>query len=280
MSVILRPNALEEALDILARPMLVQITAGGPPPRLRSHALILDVSRVSAMAGIQRAGGELIIGVNNAYATLIRSRLLWPAAACLVDACRLREEDIPGGALIHTLTEMAFDDPLLLALVALDARAELAIREKEGRVKRAILPLREALTHPPTPPHLLLNVRFAAGPAGATSALQRGENLGDLLPDVWAAAAWLVIEPGEGVIAAARLALAAGDAWPQGCEHALTDLIGSFPGREAVEAAVRLAQRICSQPRASSPLFSLALSAHLIRETMDRAIARIHPPLD
>ncbi|HEY80773.1 MAG TPA: hypothetical protein G4O05_06810, partial [Caldilineae bacterium] len=47
MSVILRPNALEEALDILARPMLVQITAGGPPPRLQSHALILDVSRVS-----------------------------------------------------------------------------------------------------------------------------------------------------------------------------------------------------------------------------------------
>ncbi len=280
MSVILRPDVLKEALDILARPMLVQITAGGPPPSPQPHAVILDVSRVSAMAGIQQAGGELIIGVNSPYAALIRSRLLWPAAACLADACRLREEDIPGGALIHTLTERAFDDPVLLALEALDARAELAVRAQKGEVKRVILPLRQALTQPPESSHLPLNVRFAAGPAGATSALHRAENLGELQPDVRAAAAWLVIDPDKEVIVAARLALASGDAWPRVCGDALADLVGSAPGREAIEAAVRLAQRICPQPRASSPRYALALSAHLIRETMDRAIARIHPPLD
>jgi len=280
MTIIFRPETLQEALDILARPARVQVTAGGPPPAPHPHALILDTSRLSAMAGMHQAGGELVIGVNNACATLARSRLLRPAAACLVDACRLREEDIPGSALIHTLTEIAFDDPILLALAVLDARAELAVRQEDGAIERGIRPLRQALIQPPDAPHLLLNVRFAAGPAGATSALQREMDLGDLQPDAWAAAAWLVIEPRQRVITAARLALASGDAWPHVCEDALADLIGLSPGREAVEAAVRLAQRICPQPRASTPLFSLALSAHLIRETMDRAMARIHPPPD
>ncbi len=280
MTIIYRPQTLQEALDILARPALVQITAGGPPLAPQPHALILDVSRISAMAGIHRAGGELIIGVNAAYATLLRSRLLQPAAACLADACRLREEDLPGGVLLHSLIEVAFDDPILLALAALDARVELAVRGEQGGVERRIRPLRQALLTPPDAPHLLLNVRFATGPAGAASALHREANLGGLHPDAWAAAAWLVIDPGEGLITAARLALAPGDVWPETCEEALADLMGSPPGREAIEAAVRLAQRICPQPRASTPLFSLALSAHLIRETLDRAIARSKPPLE
>ncbi len=274
MTIIFRPNTLEEALDILARPALVQITAGGPPPNPHPHALILDASRLSAMSGIQRAGGEMIIGVNTPHAALIRSRLLWPAAACLVDACRLQEDDLPGGALIHNLTPEHLDNPILLALTALDARVEMAVRAQNHAVERVLFPLKDAILTPPEAPHLLLNVRFAAGPAGATSALWREADLGALQPDAWAAAAWLVIDPDARVITAARLALAAGDAWPDACEEALTDLIGSAPGREAIEAAVRLAQRMCPQPRASSPLFSLALSAHLIRETLDRAIAR------
>lgn len=280
MTTILRPNTVDEALDILARPMLVQMTARTPPLQPQPYARIMDVSRVGAMAGMQRVAGELIIGVNTPYADLIRSQLLWPTAACLVDACRLGEEETPGIAFIHTLTAPPPGDPVILALAVLHARAELAVREKEGEVKRVIMSLHRALADPPDWPHLLLNVRFAAGPAGATSALQRKTDLGALQPDVWAAAVWLMVDPGAGTIALARLAVDAGHAWPQVCQDPMADLIGLPPGREAVEAAVRLAQRMCPQPRASSPSYSLALSAHLIRETMDRAMARIHPLLN
>ena len=277
MTIIYRPDTLEEALDILARPTLIQVTAGGPPPAPRPHAIILDTSRLHAMAGIHRIAGEFIIGVNTPYTALIRSPLLWPAAACLVDAARLREDDLPGSAFIHDLTQVSLDNPILLALTVLDARVEMAVRTEQGGVARAIMPLKDGLLTRPERPHLLLNLRFATGGPATASALYRAEDLQALQPDAWAAAAWLGMDPESGIITTARLAIATHDTWPTVCENPLTDLIGSPPGREAIEAAVRLAQRMCPQPRASTPLFSLALSAHLIRETLDRAIARSRP---
>lgn len=269
----LRPNTLEEALDILARPMLVQVTAGGPPPRVLPHALLMDAGRVQEMAGIQRLGGEISVGVNNDWAAIIRSSLLRPASACLADAAALMEDESPGGALIQALDAALPDHPALLALTVLDARVEVAVREEGGRIIRRTPPLLAYLQAPPDRPHLPLSVRFAAPFQAAGSALHLEENLSPLQPDARAAAALVIFDPDSGLISAARLALAIPGDWPILCPAA-DALLGQSPQKETIEAVVRLAQRNCPQPRASAPHFSLALSSHLIRETLDRAIAR------
>ncbi len=278
MTTLFQPETLTEALDILARPLLIQITAGGPPPTPKPHAALLDVSRLSAMSGLHYAGGEIFIGVNTAYATLLHSHLLWPAAACLLDASRLREDIHPGGILLHDFTTVALDNPLLLALTLLHAHAKIAIRTPSHQVAFATLPLREALLHPPSSPHLLLGFQFVAAAENATSALIQRPPLGPLQPDTLAAASWLTIDPQTQTIAAVRFAFADGQTWPILCEDIFAALIGHPPTADAIEAAVRLSKKGCPQPRhkTSTPPFSLTLSPHLIRETLDRAIARSH----
>lgn len=270
---LLRPDTLAQALDILARPMLVQATAGGPPPQVQPHALLMDVGRVMEMGGIHRLGEEISVGVNNAWADILRSSLLRPAAACLVDAAALMEEESPGGVLLHALDAARPDNPVLLALIALDARMEIAVREESGRIIRRTAPLRQSLQFPPEQPHLPLTIRFAIPFQAAGSALHREDDLSPLQPDSQAAAAFIALDASSGLIISARLALSLSESWPFLCPAAKA-IIGQYPQKETIEAVVRLAQRSCPQPRASSPHFSLALSSHLIRETLDRAIAR------
>ena len=268
----LRPDTLSEALDILARPVLVQVTAGGPPPRPAPHALLMDTGRISEMAGIHRLGREMVVGVNNSWAGMLRSSLLRPGAACLVDAAELMEEDVPGGALLHALDAAQPDTPLLLALTALDARIELALREAPGRTVRQTLPLQRALKSPPEGPHLPLTVRFSVPFLAAGSALYREKDLSPMQPDAHAAAALVTLDPDSGQIASFRLALALPGRWPVLCP-AIEGIVGQEPGREVIEAAVQWARQDC-QPTATDPDFSLALSSHLMRVTLDRALAR------
>ena len=270
---ILRPDTLSEALDILARPMLVQVTAGGPPPRMHPHALLMDAGRVTEMAGIHRMGGEVIVGVNNAWSRLMRSPLLRPGATCLADAANLLEEELPGGVLLHALDATAPDNPIILALAALDARVELALRGQQGRIQRRTLPLQQAMQSPPEQPHLMLSVRFSLPYQAAGSAFYRESNLSPMQPDALAAAALVILDSDSGQITSARLTLGIPGNWPIPCSS-IQALTGREPKKEAIEAVIRLALRNCPQPRASTPEFSLALSPHLIRETLDRAIAR------
>jgi len=269
----LRPDTLAQAMDILTRPMLVQATAGGPPPQVQPHALLMDVGRVMEMGGIHRLGEEISVGVNNAWADILRSSLLRPAAACLADAAALMQEESPGGVLLHVLNGARPDHPVLLALTALGARMEIAVREESGRIIRRTALLHESLQSPPEQPHLPLTIRFAIPFQAVGSALHREDNLSPLQPDARAAAAFIARDAKSDRITVARLALSVPGSWPFLCP-AVKAIIGQHPRKETIEAVVRLAQRSCPQPRASSPHFSFALSSHLIRETLDRAIAR------
>ena len=271
----LRPDTLAEALDMLARPMLVQATVGGPPFRRQPFAQVMDVGRVSEMAGIHRLGDEVVVGVNSQWAALIRSTLLRPAAACLADAATLMEDVQPGGALLHALDAAVPDSPILLALTALDARMEMALRQDSERIIRQTFPLREALESPPHVPHLPLNVRFSAPLFAAGSALRQATDLSPLQPDAQAVAAFVMLNSDSGRFSFLRIVLSTPGDWPRLCPGTGA-LQGQEAKKEAIEAVVRLAQRNCPQPRASTPQFSLALSSHLIREALDRALARSH----
>ena len=274
MTIIFRPDTLEEALRILARPALVQVTAGGPPPAIQPGSLVLDTGGLRAMSGIHQAPGRLIVGLNATYAALTRTKLLCPEACALVDACILREEETPGGVLLHDLMAPQAGNLVYLALLALGAEVELAWLDAREGVVRRWLPLTELASSQITQSHLLLNVRFETERNRAASALYREDNLGALLPDAWAAAIGLRIDPHQERISAVRIAFAPHDTLPIPCP--ITDeSLGDLPlNGEAIAPITQWVQKHCLQPRAGTPLFTMALSSHLVRETMDRAIAR------
>ena len=269
---LLRPSSLTEALDMLARPVLVQVTAGGPPPVMQPNALLMDVSRLQAMSGIQRLGKQVTLGANTDWSTLARSTLLGSAGAGLRDAAALHEKSSPGGLLLHILATPQPDAAIFLALNTLKGRAQFAVRDQNGRVFSKEMPLLLALRTPPPEPHLLLAVQIEAPLLGSGSALYRESDLSPIQPDARAAAAAVSMDA-AGVLTDVRLGLTYPGQWPLACP-AVAELVGQKPKKEAIELAVRLARRSCLQAQATSPQFSLMLSPHLIRETLDRAIAR------
>jgi CO/xanthine dehydrogenase FAD-binding subunit len=162
MTIIFRPNTLAEALRILARPVQVVVTAGGPPIDLPAGAMILDTSRIQAMSGVQQLGEWLQVGVNTTYAAILRSRLFCPDACCLMDACAIREVETPGGTLLHDLLAEDVGNVLLLGLITLEAEVELAWLDPSAGIQRQWYALARGIPQPPEAPHLLLNVRFRA----------------------------------------------------------------------------------------------------------------------
>jgi len=266
----LRPSSLTEALEILARPMLVQITAGGPPPRPQPHALLMDTGRINEMSGIHRRGGEIVVGMNTSWQKLQQSSLLHPGAAALVAAASLLEDAQPGGVLLHTLDSTGHDSLILLAMAALDAQIEIAALGPSGRISRLLLPWQQALLSPPAQPYLPINLRFSLPLRAVGSALHAESNLSPLQPDARAAAALISLDPDSGHIRDVRLALAVPHRLPVLCP-AVTGIVGMAPGPEVIARAVELA-RSCQQMHEID--YFLALSPHLLRETLDLALAR------
>lgn len=271
----LRPNSLDEALALLARPVLMQLTAGGPPLRPHPHAMIMDTGRITAMAGIRLASNTIFVGANTGYEVIQRSQLLKQRATCLTDACRRREDAAPGSVLLHDLAEKNTPHDLILALAILDARIEIAERDEQGAVSRTLHPLHDFLRAPSAQSQIPLGLHFPAPARFTGSALYCEDDLGVLRPDVQCAAAIVSVSEKTGLIETARLYFSTPGVWPFACQPATTALIGRPPQKEAIEAVIRLAQRNCSQPRASSPPYGVTLSSHLTRVTLDRALARV-----
>jgi len=229
------------------------------------------VSHLPEMSGIQRLGKHVTLGVNTDWPTLARSTLLGPAGAGLRDAATLHEKSSPGGLLLHALATPRADAPILLALNTLKGRAQLAVRDENGRVFSKNLPLLQALRTPPPEPHLLLAVQVETPLLNSGSALYRQSDLNPIQPDARAAAAAISME--AGVITAIRLGLTYPQQWPLDCP-AVAALVGQKAQKEAIELAVRLARRSCLQAVAQPRPYALMISPHLIRETLDRAMAR------
>jgi CO/xanthine dehydrogenase FAD-binding subunit len=227
----------------------------------------MDTGRISEMSGIHRLGGEIVVGVNNSWDNILRSSLLRPGASALVEAAALMEEEQPGGVLLHALDTAPGETLIHLALTVLDAKIELAMRESSARILRQTIPWQHALKSPPEQPYLPINICFHLPIIAVGSALHQETHLSPLQPDVSAAAVLMILDPDSGQITAARLALGN----PPFLCPALAGIIGLKPGREAIAEAVRLV-RSCRQKTGDD--YSFALSPHLLRETLDLALAR------
>ncbi|HUZ55429.1 MAG TPA: xanthine dehydrogenase family protein subunit M [Streptosporangiaceae bacterium] len=127
-------DSAEHAIDLLARHGDdAKVLAGGhsllPMMKLRLAApeVLIDIARVSDLAGISVDGDELVIGATTRHADLVSSELvradapLLAHAASLVGDPQIRHRGTIGGSLAHA--DPAADLPM--ALVALGGSVEL-----------------------------------------------------------------------------------------------------------------------------------------------------------
>jgi CO/xanthine dehydrogenase FAD-binding subunit len=255
------PRSLSVALRLLgddARPL-----AGGQSLipllnfRLARPALLVDLNRLSELAGLRRAGGALHIGALTRQATLERSELVgsgWPLlrqAVRLIGHPAIRSRGTVGGSVAHA-------DPtaeLPVALTALDARFHVR-SPSGGRTLTAAELFRGHMTTSLESDELLTEIEVPALPRGARTAfVEYARTHGDFA----LAGAAFVFVPG----AHAAIALLGAGSVPCRATAAERALLA---GADAAEASALAAGAIQDAYRRS-------LTAALVRRAIEQACA-------
>ncbi len=288
-----RPESLEEALDLLAgaggeaRPIAGgQSLAPMMAMRLARPALLVDIARIAALAGIERrgggpeGGGTVAIRAATRQVDAERSAAVAAGAPLLAAALpwvghiQTRNRGTVGGSVAHA-------DPtaeIVLAAVALGAEVELASvrgRRTLAAAGFALAPMETAAGED----ELLTEIRFPAPPAG----LAVGAAVEEVAPRAGdyalvAAAAEVGLD-GEGRCRHLRLAASGASPVPVRAAPVEAALDGSRLDDGAVEAAARAIgplldpesdiQATAAYRRRVAP----GLLARAIRAARDRALA-------
>lgn len=270
-----RPTSLAEALQLLSAQggRVHELAGQGPAPLLLTAAGdYLDLSRLSARAGIQQWGGWLALGLNNTCAELAHASLIRSQATCLAEAA---EQHADAAAHLAAALTGAGDSPdVLLALVALESEVEVANLDAQRRVERIRLPLLAFMKQPSGVPGLPLTLHIAAAGGSRGSALVRQDLAPGMTSSFQAAAACLTLEGGS--ITAASLALRTPGQLSVPLPAAAQALIGQRHDTAIPVAAERAREEIqpLLPPAAQEPPFYVEISAHLLRRALDRALAR------
>jgi CO/xanthine dehydrogenase FAD-binding subunit len=169
------PTSLQEALSVLdANAASAKLLAGGQSLvpvlnfRLASPALLIDLGRVAALAGIQQTSdGSLGVGAMTRHRALEKSELVRRANPLLSGAmphiahAAIRNRGTIGGSLSHA--DPAAELPAVC--VACDARLTLANRAGERTVAAGEF-FSGFFTTALQPNDILTSIRFPAWPAG------------------------------------------------------------------------------------------------------------------
>ncbi len=151
-------RSVEEALHALvAHAGQARVIAGGtdllldleegnvPPP-----VALVDISRVEEMRGIYTEAGYIYLGAAVTHAQIVNSKVLQKYATCLVESCgviggpQVRNVATIGGNVAHALP--AADGTV--ALVALEAEAQVARLDDTGIVQRTWYPILDLFVAP------------------------------------------------------------------------------------------------------------------------------------
>jgi CO/xanthine dehydrogenase FAD-binding subunit len=199
-----RPRELTEALDLLARHgENARLLAGGqslvPMMNLRvaAPAILIDLNRVSDLAGIRRDGDVIRIGATTRQQELLESDLIQQHAPLLAAAARhighysTRSRGTVGGSLANA------DPSSELSLAATTLGANLAVRNAaRTRVIAAQEFFLDALTTALEPDEILTELVVAVAPERSTAAFhEHARRRGDFATA--AAAAQLSLDRGE-----------------------------------------------------------------------------------
>jgi carbon-monoxide dehydrogenase medium subunit len=149
------PATIDETLSLLAHyEGQARVVAGGTDLILELQqgrrapvGALVDVTRIGEMTHIEKSRGSITVGAAVTRASIVASPLLAQKATCLVESCgviggpQVRNVATLGGNVAHALP--AGDGTL--ALVALDAEAEIASHLQTRREWRPVLSLFKGL---------------------------------------------------------------------------------------------------------------------------------------
>ena len=238
------PETFAEALALLAahgdeaRPL-----AGGQSLmpmlafRLARPAVVVDLNRIGVLAGISRAGGEIVIGAMTRQAAILRSPLVRETLPLLAEALAevghppTRARGTIGGSLSHA--DPAAEMPLVM--VALDARMIVAGPAGERSVAASDFfegPLQTVLQTG----ELLREVRIPMPRANGSAFVELTRRRGDFA--IIEAAAQVTLDA-SGVCTSARVVIGAVGPTPMRCGAVEAALIGRRLAAALVGEAAR-----------------------------------------
>ncbi len=244
------PGTLAEACELLAMPGSKALAGGTDViPQMRDGrfraGVLVDLSRIDGLSGIELAGGEVVIGALTRYSDMLHSSLLLAHAPFLAEVSGLvgGAQTQNRGTLGGNIANASPAGDTLPVLLALDAVVDLI-----GRDGERTLPLADFLLGPGqtalAPGELLRRVRFAPlGPGVRSRFLRLGNRRGMLISVVSAAVALGRDEYGR--VSDCRVALGAVAPTPVRCRKAEMLLLGRRPDAELIDRAAAAALAAC-----------------------------------
>lgn len=272
-----RANSVQEALKLLVENPDAKLLAGGhsliPAMKLRlaTPPALIDISRITELAGIRDAGDRIIIGAMTRYDDIQRSDLIrqvlpiLPEAIHVLGDLQVRNMGTIGGSLAHA--DPAADLPAVV--LALDA--ELKVIGPNGErtipVDQFFVDL---FTTALQPNEILTEIAIPKPPARTGMSYQKFANPASGYAVVGAAAVVTLAE--DGSVANVRVAVTGAGPNAVRRQNVEQALAGKQPTAEAIEAASQLASEGMTF---NSDLFaSEEYRAHLTRVFVRRALAR------
>ncbi len=286
----LRPKTVDEALQALAEAgeaavliaggtdLMLDLQQGRHPP----VQTLVDITEIPELRALERRGGELFVGAGVPLNRVAASPLVRAHATALAEATgqmaghQVRNVATLGGNVAHALP--AADGAI--ALLALDAQAEVASLEGRRRVPLADLylgPGRSALRHG----EVLVGFWVPLAQGVTASAFRRVMRPQGVALPILNAAVWLA--RADGRIAHIRIAVGPFGPVPRRATAAEGVLCGRIPDDAALDAALeallREARFRTSRYRATET-YRRHLAGILLRETVRQAWQRTEQAAD
>lgn len=276
------PETLDQALAMLAEfDGSARVIAGGtdvvPELRSRKHkaSVLVDISRLPDMDGIEMDGGSIRLGPLATHARVAASELIRDKAAVLAEGCgwvgspQIRNVATVGGNLVSGQPAADASLPLL----ALDAEVTIAGPQGERRApladffldlgKTAIDPGREIMT----------GISFSALGENQGACYQRLAQRKALVLPMLACATVVKVDPASKTFAGVALSLGPVAPTPMRERAAEEMLMGQPIGKEIIAKAADSASAQCS-PRDSLLRGSCDYRQAMVRVFVERGLTR------
>ncbi|NOZ71180.1 MAG: hypothetical protein GXP38_04590 [Chloroflexi bacterium] len=276
---VFRPETLLAALKFIREQGGgVHMVGTAPSPlSITPSGTWLDTRRLPEMAGIHRFGGKLVVGLNTSHAELSHASLLRSHALCLVETCEALVAE--GDTLSQDLQAQPWPHTIL-ALATLAAEVEVARLLAKDVIERQWLPWDEVFPAMQVQTQLPLAVRFDVSQEATGSAYVRMAPLPHMDSPVEAAAVHLFLADQGPLVKQAQIAVMLhATHLPLRLRKAEFTLSGHVPTPERLHNVAEIAHNELFQHlRSADPPIDYTINptAHLVRRSLDRAIARAH----
>ncbi|ACM05996.1 FAD binding domain-containing protein [Thermomicrobium roseum] len=272
-----RAGSVQEALKLLLENPDAKLLAGGhsliPAMKLRlaSPSALIDISRISELAGIRDTGDRIVIGATTRYDDIQRSDLvrrvlpILPEAIDVIGDLQVRNMGTIGGSLAHA--DPAADLPAVVIALGAEIKAVGPDGERTIPADQFFIDL---FTTALQANEILTEIAFPKPPARTGMSYQKFANPASGYAVVGAAAVVTLAE--DGTVAAARVGVTGAGPYAVRRQNVEQALVGKQPTAETIEAASQLASEGMTF---NSDIFaSEEYRAHLTRVFVKRALTR------